>query len=128
MIATTSCGIAGGRPMLLVPYFFLKIVFFFGIVRSLVKYDTLSKHFLFLGILYTAGVALLSFVFIVGWENMPYRLWQLRISARLGVSPWVAWLFETFLLSTLYFKLLGRFDEGGAFWILLLLGIPIVFF
>jgi hypothetical protein len=120
-------GIDGEKPMLL-PYFFIKFVFFFGIVRSLVKFDTLSKHFLFLGILYTAGVAMLSFVFIVGWQDIGWQAWQLRVSARLGIRPWYAWLIETLLLSTLYFKLLGTYEEGAAFWILILLGIPLVFF
>ena len=46
----------------------------------------------------------------------------------LGVSPWSAWVGETFVLSTLYFKLLARFDEGVIFWTLLLMGLLLVWF
>jgi hypothetical protein len=64
----------------------------------------------------------------VGWQDIGWQAWQLRVSARLGIRPWYAWLIETLLLSTLYFKLLGTYEEGAAFWILILLGIPLVFF
>ena len=46
----------------------------------------------------------------------------------LGVTPWVAWLIETLVLSTIYFKLMARFDEGVVFWTLLLLGIFVAIF
>lgn len=114
--------------MLVIYYFAIKLIFFFGIVRSLVKFDTLAKHFLFLGILYTAGVALFSYVFIVAMQGYAGRSWERRMSATVGLSPWLCWLIETLVLSTFYFKMLGRFDEGVAFWVLLLLGIPLVFF
>jgi hypothetical protein len=44
------------------------------------------------------------------------------------VSPWVAWLGATFLLTTIYFKLMARFDEGVIFWTLLLLGFFVALF
>ncbi len=109
-------------------FFFMKIVFFFSLVRSQVKFDTLKDHWLFLGILYTAGVAFLSFVFLVSWLDLPWGPWQRQVAEALGVSPWLAWLGETFLLSTLYFKLMAKFDEGVIFWTLLLLGIPLAMF
>ncbi len=45
-----------------------------------------------------------------------------------GLSPWLAWLALTLVVSTLYFKLISKFDEGVFFWILLVVGIPIAFF
>jgi hypothetical protein len=110
-------------------YYFIKTVFFFSLVRSQIKFDTLKDHWLFLGILYTAAVTFLSYVFIVSWQpNLPWSPWQVQVAQAVGVSPWQAWLGETFLLSTLYFKLMAKFDEGVIFWTLLLLGIPLVMF
>jgi hypothetical protein len=109
-------------------YFFLKLAFFFGLVRIQIKFDTMKDHWLFLGILYTAGVTFLSYVFLVSWQEIGWPDWQVQLARRVGVSPWMAWLVETFLLSTFYFKLMARFDEGVIFWTLLLLGIPVVLF
>jgi hypothetical protein len=115
-------------PSVLIYYYFIKIVFFFSLVRSQIKFDTLKDHWLFLGILYTLAVAFLSYVFLVSWMPLNWASWQLQVAQKLGVSPWLAWLGETFLLSTLYFKLMARFDEGVIFWTLLLLGIPLTLF
>jgi hypothetical protein len=109
-------------------YFFIKVVFFFGLVRAQLKFDLIKDHWLFLGILYTAGVGFLSFVFLVSWQNLSWAPWQIRVAETVGVSPWIAWLGETFLLSTLYFWLMAKFDEGVIFWTLLLLGILLVMF
>lgn len=112
-----------------VAYFFLlKIVFFFGLVRAQVRYDAIKDHWLFLGLLYTSGVAFLSFVFLVSWQQLAWAPWQIRVAGTIGVSPWMAWLGETSLIATLYFRLMARFDEGVIFWTLLLLGVPLVFF
>ena len=50
------------------------------------------------------------------------------MSQALGVTLWQAWLLETLILSTVYFKLMARFDEGVIFWTLLLLGILVAIF
>ena len=111
-------------------YFFIKITFFFALVRAQVKYDLVKDHYLFLGILYTAAVAFLSLAFLVGLEgqDFPQRYLEYRVSKALGVTLWKAWLIETLLLSSLYFKLMARFDEGVVFWTLLMLGIFVAIF
>ena len=111
-------------------YFFIKITFFFALVRAQVKYDLVKDHYLFLGILYTAAVAFLSLAFLVGLEgqNFPQRYLEYRVSNALGVTLWKAWLIETLLLSSIYFKLMARFDEGVVFWTLLMLGIFVAIF
>ena len=110
-------------------YFFLKFMIFFAIVKAMVKFETLGNHFLFLGILYTSIVAFISYVFIVTTRPDAFRAqWIMRINQMSGLSPWLIWLAATFLLTTLYFKLLSKFDEGAIFWILLVAGIPIAFF
>src|SRR5215471_16269852 len=101
-------------------YLGMKLAFFYSLVRLQVKFDTLKDHWLFLGILYTAGVAFLSYVFLFSWEDFP---WQVRVARNLGISPWLAWMGETLILYTLYFRLMAKFDEGVIFWTLLLLGI-----
>ena len=109
-------------------YLGMKLAFFYILVRLQVKFDTLKDHWLFLGILYTAGVAFLSYVFLFSWAEFPWPSWQVRVAQNFGVSPWQAWLGETLLLYTLYFWLMAKFDEGVIFWTLLLLGIPLVWY
>jgi hypothetical protein len=111
-------------------YFFIKIVFFFSLVRAQIKSDLLRDHFLFLAIVYTAAVAFLSYAFIVSWkgQNFPERYLEFRVSQGVGVSPWIAWLGMTLILSAVYFKLMAKFDEGVVFWTLLLLGMVVVLF
>jgi hypothetical protein len=109
-------------------YLFLKAVFFFSLVRIQVKFDTMKEHWLFLGILYTAGVAFLSYVFLFSWQKFPWAEWQLRAARGLGIAPEQAFVAETFVLSTLYFWLMAKFDEGVIFWTLLLLGLLVVWF
>ena len=46
-------------------YLAIKAIFFFSLVRSFVKFENLQKHWLFLALLYTAGVAGLSWVWFV---------------------------------------------------------------
>jgi hypothetical protein len=110
-------------------YLFLKAVFFFSLVRIQVKFDTMKDHWLFLGILYTAGVAFLSYVFLFSWmPEFPWPGWQLRVARNFGVTPVQAFWAETLVLSTMYFRLLAKFDEGVIFWTLLLLGLLVVWF
>ncbi len=112
-------------------YFFIKITFFFALVRAQIKADLLKDHFLFLGALYTAAVAFLSYAFLVapqGQDIVPGRAWELQLSQMTGLTQWKVWLIETFLLSALYFKLMARFDEGVIFWTLLVLGILVALF
>jgi len=111
-------------------YYLIKIVFFYSLVRAQVKYDLIKDHYLFLGILYTVAVAFLSFCFLWGLEgeNFPRRPLERQVSQLLGTTLWRAWLVETLVLSTIYFKLMARFDEGVLFWTLLLLGICVAIF
>jgi hypothetical protein len=111
-------------------YYFLKFMLFFSIVKALVKFETLGNHFLFLGILYTSLVAFISYVFVVSTHLAKFdAVWLKTISqATGGLSPWLCWLAVTLIVSTLYFKLIVKFDEGIVFWILLVLGIPLVIF
>ena len=62
-------------------YLALKAVFFFSLVRIQIKFDTMKDHWLFLGILYTAGVAFLSYVFLFSWQKIAWDEWQLRVRA-----------------------------------------------
>ena len=110
-------------------YYFLKLMLFFSIVKALVRFEALQDHFLFLGVLYTSIVAFISYVFVVSTRPDAFRAaWLLRANQATGVSPWLIWLAATLVLSTLYFKLLIKFDEGILFWALLVLGIPLAFF
>jgi hypothetical protein len=109
-------------------YMFMKAVFFFSLVRTLVKFETMKDHWLFLGVLYTGGVAFLSYVFLFSWQAFPWPDWQVRVAQNLGVAPWQAWLAEVLLAYTMYFRLMAKFDEGVIFWTLLLLGMPLVWF
>jgi hypothetical protein len=108
-------------------YYFLKFTLFFSIVKALVRFETLQNHFLFLGVLYTSLVAFISYVFIISTRPDAFIAPHLlQIHRTTGLSPWLAWLAVTLVISTVYFKLLSKFDEGILFWILLILGIAVV--
>jgi hypothetical protein len=110
-------------------YIFMKIAFFFSLVRILVKFEPMQKHVLFLGTLYTAGVGFLFYTLMLSWnKNFPWPLWQLQVSRAVGLGPFWCWLGETLGLSTIYFWLLARYDEGVVFWTLILLGVLVVFY
>ena len=98
-------------------YLLMKGVFFFSLVHTLVKFDVMQRYYIFLAIIYTAGIAFLSYVFLWSWQDNPPSLRAREI-----------WLAETFGIVTVYFWLLNRFDAGIIFWILLLLGLGIVWF
>ncbi|MHC5541478.1 hypothetical protein ACYOEI_24930 [Singulisphaera rosea] len=106
----------------------MKFFYLYSLVKTQVKFDVIRDRYLFLGIIYTAGVAFLFFAFIGSWETLNWAPWQRQLAANLGVQPVVAWIGETLLLSSLYFWLLARFDEGMIFWTLILLGIFLVYF
>ena len=97
-------------------YYFIKILFFFGLVRSQIKFDTLSDRYIFLGSLYTSGVAFLSWAFLMAPQPSP------------DWTEWQLFLGRTFLLSTFYFWLLSRFGEGFFFVVLLFAGIAVAYF
>lgn len=120
---------------MLIYYFAIKGMFLFGIVRSFVKYDELQKHWLFLSLLYTSGIAFLSWVFILNMNpDTMLRTLEILVAKNfvLGtilpkgpVTPmlcWEIWVAETWLLSIFFFKLLIRFDEGSLFWLLFAIG------
>jgi hypothetical protein len=108
----------GPSPMMMINLYYLgiKLVFFFGLVRCFAKYDVLKPHILFLSLLYTGGVAFLSWVFIMAPREAPdYRSWEI-------------WLAKTFVLTLVYFWLLRRFDEGLLFFALLIAGVALVYY
>ena len=112
----------------LIYYFLLKITFFFGLVRIQVKFDTMKDHWLFLGILYTAGVAFLAYVFLFSWQDFQWSPLYRNVARNFGITPTQFFLGGTLILSTVYFWLLSKFDEGVIFWTLLLLGLLVVWF
>ncbi|MBM4075745.1 MAG: hypothetical protein FJ267_08900 [Planctomycetes bacterium] len=66
-----------------------------------------KKHWLFLSVFYTCGLALLSWVFV------------LHGNLGNGADAWTFWLVKSIFLVVFYFKLLSFFDEGLFFWLLL---------
>jgi hypothetical protein len=103
--------------MFLVSYYFIKLAFFFSLVRAQAKFDFLSDRYLLLSILYVSGLFFLSGVFVMSPQAHPdWTLWQ-------------TWLGKTFLISAVYFWLMSRFSENlTAFFILLFVGIGVVYY
>lgn len=95
-------------------YYAMKVVLFASIVRALVTAESLQRYTLWLAVFYTAVVAFLSYIFLVGPQTNPN--WEL----------WQYWLGLNLLLSAFYFKLIARFDEGNLFWVILPLGAVVV--
>lgn len=125
--------------MILVYYFGLKIAFFLSILKAYTKFEPLEKHWLFLAGLYTAGVAFISWVFLIAPQQPPveWRYWEHMLVAKLlggehatmfviGWRAWQLWLVETFVLMATYLKLLSRFEDGTAFWVILILGLGLI--
>ena len=98
-------------------YLLMKGVFFFSLVRTLVKFDVMQRYYILLAMIYTAGIAFLSYVFLWSWQENPPPLYDRQV-----------WLAQSFGIATVYFWLLNRFDEGIIFWILLVLGLGVVWF
>jgi hypothetical protein len=101
-------------------YLGMKFFLFFSLVGALVKAEPMRNQIFALSLLYTAGCALLSYVFMIllgdtgSWHNS-WRSWQI-------------WLGLTFVLSWFYFKCLVWFEESSLFWVVLMLGVAVVFF
>ena len=54
-------------------YLAIKAMFFYSLVHAFVKFENLQKHWLFLALLYTAGVAGLSWVWFVAPGQLAVR-------------------------------------------------------
>ncbi len=78
---------------LLIYYYLMKAVFLFSLVRILVKFETMKDHWLFLGLLYSAGIAFLSWVFLISPSDNP----DWRSLADLARE--VYWALDTLLLA-----------------------------
>src|SRR4051812_18181265 len=96
-------------------YIALKAAFLVSLVTSFVKFENLQKSWLFLGLLYTAGIAGLSWIWLVA-------------PGRVEKGAWQFWVGETAVIAVIYFKLLERFDEGIFFWMLMLGGIAFLLY
>ena len=97
-------------------YIAIKAMFFYSLVHAFVKFENLQKHWLFLAMLYTAGVAGLSWVwFMAPQPAADHGLWRM-------------FLLKTAVIAVVYFKLLERFDEGWMFWTLLIAGLGVVYY
>ena len=97
-------------------YYFLKLCVFFSLVRTLVRFEPMKDHVLSLAGLYTGGVAVLSYVFLIGPQDRP------------DVRAWEFWLGQTFVIALVYFWLINKFVEGALFWVLLLAGFAVVLY
>lgn len=100
----------GGGWVMDIFYFGLKALLLLTLARAYVVYEPLQRHWLFLSLLYTGGVAALNWALY-----LPLHPWR-------SENEWQLWLVKTFVLVVVYFKLLSKFDSGFLFWILLLGG------
>src|SRR4051794_7528831 len=96
-------------------YMAIKAMFFFGLVSALVKFENLQKQWLFIALLYAAGVAFLSWIWLVQTDRVSLQAWQ-------------TFCIETMVISLVYFRLITWFEDGVIFWTLLLLGMVVVWF
>jgi len=120
---------------MVVYYYFIKIFLFFSIVRILVKFEPMQKHWLFLGVLYTLGVAFVSWVFPGGAE--PESGCPLAGAIRAGgeTAPRAVAAAGVPDLAGRDVRAIGPLFQaahpvrrGVIFWTLLLLGILVVLF
>ncbi len=65
----------------------IRLVFFYSLVRTQVKFDTMKDHWLFLGVLFTAATGFLTYVFILSWQRFTWANWQVQIARNFGDPP-----------------------------------------
>lgn len=98
-------------------YLGLKVFLFFSLALALIKAEPLRQQTFFLALLYTLGVAFLSYVFLIApgaqafWAN--WRQWQI-------------WLGITFAMAFVYFRLLAWTEESVFFWLVISAGFLVV--
>ena len=99
-------------------YLFMKIAYFFSLVRTLVKFEPMQKHVRFLGIIYTAGVGFLFYMLMSELEqDFAWSCLAGRASRSVGARAiLVLARLRPLGISTFYFWLLTRYDEGVVFW------------
>ena len=85
-------------------YYSLKGLLLVTLARSFAVNEAFQRHWIFFSGLYTAGIAALSWVFV------------LSINPAIASEVWKHWLLKTFLVAAIFFKLLAKFDEGCLFW------------
>lgn len=104
----------------MVIYFGMKAFLFVSLVGALMKSVPMREQTMGLSVIYTAGVAFLSYVFLIGpnADSATPEDWQ----------KWGIWLGETFALSWLYFKGLTWFEDSKLFWVVVALGAAVVWF
>lgn len=101
-------------------YLGMKAFLLVSLVGALKKTDALREQTLGLSVIYTVGVAFLSYVFLVGPSSG-------AISSE-GWTNWLKWLGATFVVSLVYFKSLNWFEESRLFWVVVALGAAVVWF
>lgn len=126
---------------MIIYYLGLKIAFLFGLIKAFAKFEPLQKHWLAVAFLYTVGMAVLSWVFVLAPQQVPsWRSLEIMLGRNFGLIPanappglvvwraWQIWVGGNLVLSALYFKLLARFNEGVLFWVLLAAGLVLVWY
>lgn len=101
-------------------YLVIKGAFLAGIIKAFTNSDSLMARPIMMAALYTLGVAGLSFVYL-----NPSVLREMGMA----MEDRRVWLGTTFLLASVYFWLLARFEDSGAlWWAILLLGLGLVIY
>jgi hypothetical protein len=88
---------------------FFKLFLLISVVKLTVDHDPLRERPLFIAVLYTLGNAFLESLVVARWGE-----WLIRSGL-------------VFLLSWLYFWLLSKLEDAGVlWWLICLLGVPII--
>lgn len=100
-------------------YVGMKFFLLFTLAGALIRVEPLREQTFVFSLLYTAGVAFLSWVFLIApatrnfWPS--WRAWQV-------------WLAVTCVLSFVWFRALAWLEEKTLFWLVLFLGFPLVLY
>ena len=101
-------------------YLGMKAFLLVSLVGVLTKTDAMRDQTLGLSLIYTVGLAFLSIIFLVGPNS--------EAIGTEGWKNWLTWLGATYVVSLVYFKSLVWFEESSLFWLVLMLGVAVVFF
>jgi len=91
--------------------FVFKVFLIASLIQMTVRYDPLQERPWLLAVIYALGVTMFD---AMGWVSPSLGMLALRVAA-------------AFLLSWLYFWLLAKLmDTGALWWLVVLLGLPII--
>jgi hypothetical protein len=103
------------EPILIV-YLVIKAAFFATLLKAFVSSESLQEKPWLMALVYTGGVAALSYIYFV-------------MGGAISPDYWKHWVIVNLVLSFLYYWLLARFEDVAViYWTVLILGLGLIIY